>query len=413
MLNDLPSGWRFRLFKEFCRFFKHLNGDNSEIEPLSVTKSAGIMLQSEKFNKRIATATANYKVLKRGEFAYDPMSLYYGAIGQLDCIAEGIVSPAYITFNIDETVDRQWFRHLIHSNLALRSFISKTEGGNLNGKRKKTDWSAFCSVCLPFPPLPEQRKIAEILSSVDEAIQATQAVIEQTRRVKEGLLQELLTKGVGHTRFKKTPIGEIPEEWELKHLGDVARIFNGKGAKSGGTRIRLFKTKHIYDGPVLTADPEYQPDDEVISHEWAFLQSGDVLTPNMAHSTIGRVAWLETVDKPALCDGQVMVIRSLDENVVRPRFLFDFLSASLGRKQLLAREVGSIFGKARGQTHLYPRDVETIMIPIPPMPEQIQLDAMRWLDTEIFEQTIWCEQLKRIKEGLRQDLLTGKVRVTI
>ena len=59
------------------------------------------------------------------------------------------------------------------------------------------------SLPILLPPLPEQRKIAAILSSVDEAIQATQAVIEQTRRVKEGLLQDLLTKGIGHTRFKQ------------------------------------------------------------------------------------------------------------------------------------------------------------------------------------------------------------------
>ncbi|MBK6578673.1 MAG: restriction endonuclease subunit S [Sandaracinaceae bacterium] len=64
--------------------------------------------------------------------------------------------------------------------------------------------------CL-LPPLPEQKKIAAILSSVDEAIQATQLVIDQTRRVKEGLLQDLLTRGLpGHTRFKQTEIGEIP-----------------------------------------------------------------------------------------------------------------------------------------------------------------------------------------------------------
>ena len=76
------------------------------------------------------------------------------------------------------------------------------------------------STVLPLPPLPEQKKIAAILSSVDEAIGATEAVIAQTRRVKEGLLQDLLTRGIRrggrpHTRFKETVIGEIPESWEV------------------------------------------------------------------------------------------------------------------------------------------------------------------------------------------------------
>src|SRR5690606_31283709 len=69
----------------------------------------------------------------------------------------------------------------------------------------------------------EQRKIAEILSSVDEAVQATQAVIKQIGRVKEGVLQELLSRGIGHTQFKKTAIGVMPQAWEVVELGDVVR----------------------------------------------------------------------------------------------------------------------------------------------------------------------------------------------
>ena len=63
------------------------------------------------------------------------------------------------------------------------------------------------------PPLPEQRKIASILSKMDELIQKTDQVIEQTQRLKKGLMHRLLTKGIGHTKFKKIPTGQIPEEW--------------------------------------------------------------------------------------------------------------------------------------------------------------------------------------------------------
>ncbi len=79
------------------------------------------------------------------------------------------------------------------------------------------------SLVLPLPPLYEQRRIAEILSSVDEAIATTRAMIEQTRKVKQGVLERLLTKGIGHKRFKQTEIGKIPEEWEVVNLFDVLR----------------------------------------------------------------------------------------------------------------------------------------------------------------------------------------------
>ncbi len=61
-----------------------------------------------------------------------------------------------------------------------------------------------------MPSVKEQRKIAFILSKVDELIQKTDQIIEQTQRLKKGLMQKLLTKGIGHTKFKKTRIGEIP-----------------------------------------------------------------------------------------------------------------------------------------------------------------------------------------------------------
>src|SRR5699024_10236364 len=61
----------------------------------------------------------------------------------------------------------------------------------------------------------EQQKIAAILSSVDEAIEKTEQIIEQTEKVKKGLMQELLTRGIGHTEFKESPVGRIPQKWEV------------------------------------------------------------------------------------------------------------------------------------------------------------------------------------------------------
>jgi len=77
---------------------------------------------------------------------------------------------------------------------------------------------------VPVPPLAEQQKIAEILSTVDEAIQKTDDIMAKTERLKKGLMQELLTKGIGHTEFKVTEIGKIPKEWEVVKLENVVEI---------------------------------------------------------------------------------------------------------------------------------------------------------------------------------------------
>jgi type I restriction enzyme S subunit len=84
-----------------------------------------------------------------------------------------------------------------------------------------------------FPPLPEQRKIAEILETVDNAIEKTEKIIEKYKRIKQGLMQDLLTKGIDENgnirsekthKFKDSPLGRIPEEWEVVRLGEVGEI---------------------------------------------------------------------------------------------------------------------------------------------------------------------------------------------
>ena len=80
-----------------------------------------------------------------------------------------------------------------------------------------------------LPPLPEQHKIAAILSSVDHAIEKAQAVIDQVQVVKRGLMQELLTRGLPgrHTRFKQTEFGQVPEAWIEIDLGSVIELKRG------------------------------------------------------------------------------------------------------------------------------------------------------------------------------------------
>jgi type I restriction enzyme S subunit len=73
-----------------------------------------------------------------------------------------------------------------------------------------------------LPPLPEQKKIASILTSVDEVIENTQKQIDKLQDLKKATMNELLTKGIGHTEFKDSELGRIPKSWEVKRLDEVA-----------------------------------------------------------------------------------------------------------------------------------------------------------------------------------------------
>jgi type I restriction enzyme S subunit len=102
-------------------------------------------------------------------------------------------------------------------------FRSREQGSTFDAINK----GDLLELPLLLPPLAEQQKIAAILSSVDDAITATRKVIEQTKRVKQGLLETLMTNGIGHARFKETEIGEIPEGWGVVQLEDVASRGSG------------------------------------------------------------------------------------------------------------------------------------------------------------------------------------------
>src|SRR5690554_5681266 len=112
-------------------------------------------------------------------------------------------------------------------------------------------------VKVPLPPLPEQQKIAEILSTVDEKIEAIDQRIVETQELKKGLMQQLLTKGIGHTKFKDSPLGEIPESWKVVDIMSVLTIGSGRDYKHlkegeipvyGTGGLMTYVDDYLYDG---------------------------------------------------------------------------------------------------------------------------------------------------------------------
>jgi len=87
-------------------------------------------------------------------------------------------------------------------------------------------------VYIKLPTLPEQQKIAAVLSSADRSIAATEKLIAKLADLKKALMQQLLTKGIGHTEFKPSPLGPIPKSWEVVEFEYVAKIQGGYAFKS-------------------------------------------------------------------------------------------------------------------------------------------------------------------------------------
>ena len=160
-----------------------------------------------------------------------------------------------------------------------------------------------------LPPLPEQRKIAAILSSVDDAIDKTEAVINQLGVVKKAMMQELLTKGLPgrHTKYKKTEIGMVPEEWATTNIGEACDIHNNLRLPIKVADREKMAGPYPYYGPTkaLSYINEYRFDGEYCligedgDHflkfdQWPMTQlvRGRFNVNNHAHALVGRTGCL-------------------------------------------------------------------------------------------------------------------------
>ena len=103
-----------------------------------------------------------------------------------------------------------------------------------------------------FPPLPEQQKIASILTSVDTVIEKTEAQINKLKDLKTAMMQELLTKGIGHTEFKDSPVGRIPVSWEVRRFGEltVSKELGTTVRGAGDNNYGLLKMGNMVSGDI-------------------------------------------------------------------------------------------------------------------------------------------------------------------
>ena len=255
-----------------------------------------------------------------------------------------------------------------------------------------------------LPPISEQQKICAILCSVDDAIQATQAVIDQTYRVKQGLLQQLLTRGIGHTRFKQTEIGEIPANWLEGTIGDYLKQIKGGGTPSrknsaywGGT-IPWASVKDL-NGEYIDSIEEYITEEGLKNSASNLIPAGTVIIAT--RMALGKVIRFS-------CDVAInQDLKALfPQKELSSDFLFYWLLLQASRIEALG--AGSTVKGIRLEA------LKALRIMLPPIDEQKKMVAILIDVDEVLKvKHDKILRLQKIKRGLMQDLLTGRVRVKL
>ena len=321
-----------------------------------------------------------------------------------------VASTGYAVVRPDDRVDGSFlYQHVMSDGFV--AFLKPRMRGSNYPAVKSADVEEYT---LSLPSLDEQRKIAAILSSVDDAIDKTRAVIDQVQIVKRGLMQELLTRGLPgrHKRFKRTPIGEIPGAWDSAPLGSRAELQPGFAFKSrdfSANGDRLLRGSNVGVGRLVWSDDKtkYFPSErreEVKDYE---LQEGDIVVA-MDRPFVSdgfKIATMTADDLPALLLQRVGRFRRFRR--LAPRYLWQLLQSGYVKAHL------QIAQKGTDLPHISKSEIESSICPFPPVDEQERI-ATRLGALDMYASRLEQErqQTSLLKASLMSVLLTGELRVT-
>ena len=265
----------------------------------------------------------------------------------------------------------------------------------------------FKHLLIPLPPLPEQKRIAEVLRTVDEAILKVEQEIEHTERLKRGLMQHLLSRGIGYTHFKDSPIGKIPEEWDVVRLGQVTKVVQGfafpiKYQTKNQGKYPFVKVGDMNSSEKYIKEAEFFIDEEDLKRmKVKIYPSGTIIFPK-----IGMAIYLNKfriLSVSGTIDNNVAGLIPSDK--VDPEFLFYWLSGKLDLVRLSGRTTAPSIKKST---------IQRVSIPLPPFPEQKRIaEILMTVDRKLELLRQKKVHLERIKKGLMNDLLTGKKRLKV
>ena len=308
--------------------------------------------------------------------------------------------------NPTKLVDLRWLYYAI-SDLRLEKLNEATGVPGLNR-------ATATRLCFQLPPLVEQRRIAAILSSVDEAIEKTHAVIDQVKVVKRGLMQELLARGLPsrHARFKPTEIGDVSEEWDILPLRDFVEDGPDNGLyrpqSDYGEGVPIVRIDTFNNGDALRRPTLRRVSLDPAEVSRFALKPGDILINRVnSMSHLAKCALAVSFDEATVYESNMMRL-TLKDSLLTKEFGFLWLSSEMVKTYLKRRAKRAVAQASINQT-----DVLAIPTPCPPRAEQQAItEVIGNTERRLESEARTLGGLHDLKSALMSVLLTGELRVT-
>lgn len=316
--------------------------------------------------------------------------------------------------------DARYLYHWLQS-LQLRHRAEAMMTGSAGQRRVPT--SFFERFEVPFLPFPEQRRIAEILDTIDDAIQATEALIAKLRQARAGLVHDLLTRGIdehGHLRdpdahpeqFKDSPIGRVPREWEIRSIDSLTTHVGSGVTPRGGADVYksdgvlFIRSQNVTFDGLLLDDAAYIDTRTHMAMARSELQPNDVLI-NITGASIGRCCIFPAGSGAANVNQHVCAIRLAETNRIDSVFLSSVLSSPIGQSQIDRLNAGS------NRQGLNYQQLRSFIVPWPSARERTAaVGIIDHIGARIATEEALLHKLRATGRGLMDDLLTGRVQAS-
>lgn len=383
--------------------FKSSRGKGHEGLPtLSVTLNHGLVFRDTLVRRTETNLSANeHLFVKKGDIAYNMMRAWQGALGRAS--SDGLVSPAYVVLRPTKKVDSLYAEYLFKTPRLIYLFWAYSYG--LTQDRLRLYYNDFSKITVEVPEISTQKKIAQILSTWDNAILATERLLENSRQRKKALMQQLLTG--------KKRLPGFEGEWVRYLLSEVANIIVSPVDKKSYPEeqpVKLCNYTDVYYNTRISKSMSFMEATATASeikkyvlkiHDVVITKDsetpGDIAVPALINEDLGGV----------LCGYHLAILRSKSEKLHGP-FLSYLLSMKKTRYYFFTLATGATrFGLSVGA-------INNAEVKLPPVGEQEAISKiLTTADQEIQALQNRLGHFKQEKKALMQQLLTGKRRVQV
>jgi len=298
----------------------------------------------------------------------------------------------------DTNICSQFVWHYLLTDTAIKAVHKMTEGSTYPNLKQ----AEYLSLPIPFPPLPEQKKIAAVLAKIQRAVELQEAILANVRELKKSLMHRLFTHGLRGERLKETKMGKVPVSWEVIPFSQGVAVKQGQvdptqspfsemlhigseNIESGTGRLINFRTNKELG--ISSGNYHFTPDDVLYSKIRPYLKKAAL--PNFEGT----------------CSADMYPLKAIDNQFHR-EFLFHLLLGDWFSKEAVS------FQERTGIPKINRAQLGAILLPKPPLPEQVEIaHILQTLDEKIAVHESKKSALQDLFKTTLNQLMTGAVRV--